>query len=112
MEMYGETCNIPNEVRGWFKDPKSEDMGSWVLEEKKLYLQGFVTDNPLTKIVRLENPNSRFIIGSDLPGSAGIDGSRYGRTAQQITLLVLTLNKTFKGGYADYPTPIGLQRAS
>ena len=27
MEMYGETCNILNEVRGWFKDPSLEDMG-------------------------------------------------------------------------------------
>ena len=39
--MYGETCNMPNEVRGWFKDP-SEDFN---MEEKKLY-PGFVTDNP------------------------------------------------------------------
>jgi hypothetical protein len=27
MEMYGETCPILSEVRGWFKDPKLEDMG-------------------------------------------------------------------------------------
>ena len=27
MEMYGETCNILNEVRGWFKDASLEDMG-------------------------------------------------------------------------------------
>ena len=27
MEMYGETCNILNEVRGWFKDKSLEDQG-------------------------------------------------------------------------------------
>ncbi|MGY8864223.1 MAG: hypothetical protein ACKVJK_01205, partial [Methylophagaceae bacterium] len=27
MEMYGETCTILNEVRGWFKDSSLEDMG-------------------------------------------------------------------------------------
>ena len=27
MEMYGDSCEILNEVRGWFKDPVPEDMG-------------------------------------------------------------------------------------
>ena len=27
MEMYGDSCDILNEVRGWFKDPSLEDMG-------------------------------------------------------------------------------------
>ena len=27
MEMYGESCEILNEVRGWFKDASLEDMG-------------------------------------------------------------------------------------
>ena len=69
MEMYGETCNILNEVRGWFKDPSLEDMGGggglkyW--KKRSYILQGFVTDNP-QKIVRHENPNPRFIIGSQI----------------------------------------------
>ena len=27
MEMYGESCSILSEVRGWFKDSNLEDMG-------------------------------------------------------------------------------------
>ena len=35
---------------------------------------------------------------------------RYGRTAQQIILLVYFLNKASKGGYADYSTSTWARR--
>ena len=41
MEMYGETCNILNEVRGWFKDPSLEDMGRKYWKKTFLYLPRF-----------------------------------------------------------------------
>ena len=48
MEMYGESCSILQEVRGWFKDPSLEDMGRKYWKKRSYIFQGFVTDNPLT----------------------------------------------------------------
>ena len=107
MEMYGETCPILSEVRGWFKDPSLEDMGRKYWKKRSYIFQGFVTDNPLKDDNTPENPIRRFIIGpqifqiikqalmdpdmEDLPTdfTAGVD---------------FRLNKTSKGGYADYST--------
>ena len=52
MEMYGDTCNILNEVRGWFKDPSLEDMGRKYWKKRSYVFQGFVTENPIA-----EDPN-------------------------------------------------------
>ena len=46
MEMYGDTCDILNEVRGWFKDPSLEEMGRKYWKKRSYIIQGFVTDNP------------------------------------------------------------------
>jgi len=107
MEMYGESCNILNEVRGWFKDASLEDMGRKYWKKRSYIFQGFVVDNPLTDDTTPENPIRRFIIGpqifqiikaalmhpdmEELPTdyTAGVD---------------FRLNKTSKGGYADYGT--------
>jgi hypothetical protein len=66
MEMYGETCNILNEVRGWFKDPSLEDMGRKYWKKRSYIFQGFVTDNPLSDDTTPENPIRRFIIGPQI----------------------------------------------
>ena len=62
MEMYGETCPILTEVRGWFKDPALEDMGRKYWKKRDYIFQGFVRENPLTDDKAPENPIRRFII--------------------------------------------------
>ena len=52
MEMYGESCNILNEVRGWFKDPSLEDMGRKYWKKRSYIFQGFV---------RQPSPNAQFL---------------------------------------------------
>ena len=56
MEMYGDTCNIPNEVRGWFKDPS---LKTWVLSigRSVLTYSKALTENPLQEDPNPENPN-------------------------------------------------------
>ena len=60
MEMYGETCPVLSEVRGWFKDPKLEDMGRKYWKKRSYVFQGFVTDNQISEDQTPENPNQTF----------------------------------------------------
>ena len=48
MEMYGESCPILAEVRGWFKDPSLEDLGRKYWKKRSYIFQGFVTDNAVS----------------------------------------------------------------
>ena len=66
MEMYGDTCNILNEVRGWFKDSSLEEMGRKYWKKRSYLFQGFVVDNPLQEDTEPENPIRRFIIGPQI----------------------------------------------
>ena len=42
MEMYGESCNILSEVRGWFKDASLEDMGRKYWKKRSYVFQGLL----------------------------------------------------------------------
>ena len=59
MEMYGDTCDILNEVRAWFKDPSLEDMGRKYWKKRSYIFQGFVTDNPLSEEYYSGESNSK-----------------------------------------------------
>ena len=107
MEMYGETCNILNEVRGWFKDPSLEDMGRKYWKKRSYIFQGFVTDNPLTDDQAPENPIRRFIIGPQIfqiIKQALMDPDMEELPTDYTAGVDFRLNKTSKGGYADYST--------
>jgi hypothetical protein len=107
MEMYGETCNILNEVRGWFKDPTLEDMGRKYWKKRSYIFQGFVTDNPLTDDTTPENPIRRFIIGPQIfqiIKQALMDPDMEELPTDYTAGVDFRLNKTSKGGYADYST--------
>ena len=62
MEMYGESCPVLQEVRGWFKDPSLEDQGRKYWKKRSYIFQGFVADNPISEDSTPENPIRRFII--------------------------------------------------
>jgi hypothetical protein len=107
MEMYGESCPILSEVRGWFKDPSLEDMGRKYWKKRSYVFQGFVTDNPLSEDTTPENPIRRFIIGPQIfqiIKQALMDPDMEELPTDYTAGVDFRLNKTSKGGYADYGT--------
>ena len=107
MEMYGESCPILQEVRGWFKDPSLEDMGRKYWKKRSYVFQGFVTDNPLSDDEAPENPIRRFIIGPQIfqiIKQALMDPDMEELPTDYTAGVDFRLNKSSKGGYADYST--------
>jgi hypothetical protein len=105
MEMYGESCPILAEVRGWFKDPSLEDMGRKYWKKRSYIFQGFVTDDPLKEDSQPENPIRRFIIGPQifqLIKAALMDPDMEELPTDYTAGVDFRLSKGTKGGYADY----------
>tara|TARA_Y200000002_G_scaffold25498_1_gene19200 strand:- start:5539 stop:6513 length:975 start_codon:yes stop_codon:yes gene_type:complete len=107
MEMYGESCEILNEVRGWFKDASLEDMGRKYWKKRSYIFQAFVTENALGEDQTPENPVRRFIIGPQIfqiIKSALMDPDMEELPTDYTAGVDFRLTKTSKGGYADYST--------
>ena len=107
MEMYGETCPILAEVRGWFKDPSLEDQGRKYWKKRSYIFQGFVVDDGLKEDSKPENPVRRFIIGPQifqLIRGALLDPEMEDLPTDLVNGVDFKLIKTSKGGYADYST--------
>jgi hypothetical protein len=107
MEMYGETCPILSEVRGWFKDKSLEDMGRKYWKKRSYIFQGFVVEDGLSEKDHPENPIRRFIIGPQifqLIKSALVDPELEELPTDYARGVDFKLAKTSKGGYADYST--------
>jgi hypothetical protein len=107
MEMYGESCPILAEVRGWFKDPSLEDMGRKYWKKRSYIFQGLVTDNALKEDSTPENPVRRFIIGPQIfkiIKAALMDPDMEELPTDYAGGVDFRLTKSSKGGYADYST--------
>ena len=107
MEMYGDSCEILNEVRGWFKDPSLEDMGRKYWKKRSYIFQGFVTENALNEDSLPENPIRRFIIGPQIfqiIKQALMDPDMEELPTDYTAGVDFRLTKSSKGGYADYST--------
>ncbi len=107
MEMYGDSCPILNEVRGWFKDPALEDMGRKYWKKRSYIFQGFVAEDGLKEESHPENPIRRFIIGPQifqLIRSALVDPELEDLPTDFVHGLDFRMKKGSKGGYADYST--------
>ena len=107
MEMYGESCSILQEVRGWFKDKSLEDQGRKYWKKKSYIFQGFVTENPLKDDEQPENPIRRFIIGPQIfqiIKGALMDPEMEELPTDFVRGVDFRIKKTSKGGYADYST--------
>ena len=107
MEMYGESCNILNEVRGWFKDPSLEAQGRKYWKKRSYIFQGFVVDNPISDDTTPENPIRRFIIGPQIfqiIKGALMDPEMEELPTDYARGVDFRIKKTSKGGYADYST--------
>jgi len=107
VEMYGDTCPILSEVRGWFKDPALEDMGRKYWKKRSYIFQGFVSEDGLGEKETPENPIRRFIIGPQiftLIRSALVDPELEDLPTDYVHGLDFRMKKGSKGGYADYST--------
>jgi len=107
VEMYGDTCPILSEVRGWFKDPALEDMGRKYWKKRSYIFQGFVTEDGLKEEQKPENPIRRFIIGPQIFTSiraALVDPELEDLPTDFVHGLDYRMKKGSKGGYADYST--------
>ena len=107
MEMYGETCPVLQEVRGWFKDPSLEDQGRKYWKKRSYIFQGFVADNPISEDTTPDNPIRRFIIGPQIfqiIKGALMDPEMEELPTDYVRGVDFRIKKTSKGGYADYST--------
>jgi hypothetical protein len=107
VEMYGDTCPILSEVRGWFKDPALEDMGRKYWKKRSYIFQGFVVEDGLAEKEHPENPIRRFIIGPQIftsIRSALVDPELEDLPTDYVHGLDYRMKKGSKGGYADYST--------
>ncbi len=107
MEMYGETCPILSEVRGWFKDKSLEEQGRKYWKKRSYIFQGFVVEDGLKEDGQPETPIRRFIIGPQifqLIKSALVDPELEELPTDFARGVDFKLVKTSKGGYADYST--------
>ena len=109
VEMYGDSCPILAEVRGWFKDPALEDMGRKYWKKRSYIFQGFVVEDGLGEKAedQPENPIRRFIIGPQIFQSiraALVDPELEDLPTDYVHGLDYRMKKGSKGGYADYST--------
>ena len=115
MEMWGEPCNILAEVRGWFKDKSLEDMGRKYWKKRSYIFQGFVNESPLQEDTTPENPIRRFIIGPQIFNiikGALLDPEMDNMPTDFDKGVDFRINKSSKGGYADYSTSKWSRRES
>ena len=107
VEMWGDTCPILSEVRGWFKDKSLEDMGRKYWKKRSYIFQGFVVKDPINEEATPENPIRRFIIGPQIfqiIKSALMDPELNELPTDYAHGVDFRIAKTSKGGYADYST--------
>lgn len=107
VEMWGETCPVLSEVRGWFKDKSLEDMGRKYWKKRSYLFQGLVVDDPIKEENTPENPIRRFILGPQIfqiVRAALLDPEIEDLPTDYAHGLDFRIAKTSKGGFADYST--------
>lgn len=107
VEMWGETCPVHAEIRPWFKDPNMESLGRTYWKKRSYIFQGFVVNSPIDEENTPENPIRRFIISPQIftiIKQALMDPEMEELPTDYERGTDFRLNKTQKGGYADYST--------
>ena len=107
VEMWGETCPVHATIRPWFKDPNMEALGRTYWKKRSYVFQGFVVNSPMEEQSTPENPIRRFIISPQiftLIKQALMDPDMEELPTDYQRGTDFRLNKTQKGGYADYST--------
>lgn len=106
MEMYGEKDPVLDEVRTWFKAEGMEDMGRMYWKKRTFIYQGFVRSDPMGKETP-ENPIRRFMMGPQIHNvikNSLMDPELENLPTDALAGLDFRIQKTSKGGYADYST--------
>ena len=107
VEMWGETCPVHATIRPWFKDPNLEKLGRTYWKKRSYVFQGFVVNSPMEEQSTPENPVRRFIISPQIftiIKQALMDPDMEELPTDYQRGTDFRLNKTQKGGYADYST--------
>lgn len=107
VEMWGETCPVHAEIRPWFKDPTMEKLGRKYWKKRSYVFQGFVVASPIDEENPPENPIRRFVISPQIftiIKQALMDPEMEELPTDYQRGTDFRLNKTQKGGYADYST--------
>jgi len=107
VEMWGETCPVHATIRPWFKDPNMEALGRTYWKKRSYVFQGFVVSSPMAEDTVPENPIRRFVISPQiftLIKQALMDPDMEELPTDYMRGTDFRLNKTQKGGYADYST--------
>jgi len=107
VEMWGDACPILAEVRTWFKDKGLEDLGRKYWKKRSYIFQGFVRTNPMDEETTPENSIRRFIMSPQLftiIKAALMDTELEELPTDYVRGLDFRVQKTQKGGYADYTT--------
>lgn len=107
VEMWGDTCPVHATIRPWFKDPNMEALGRTYWKKRSYVFQGFVVSSPMEEDSVPENPIRRFVISPQiftLIKQALMDPDMENIPTDYQAGTDFRLNKTQKGGYADYST--------
>jgi hypothetical protein len=107
VEMWGDTCPVHATIRPWFKDPNMEALGRTYWKKRSYVFQGFVVSSPMEEDSVPENPIRRFVISPQiftLIKQALMDPDMENIPTDYQSGTDFRLNKTQKGGYADYST--------
>lgn len=107
VEMWGDTCPVHATIRPWFKDPNMEALGRTYWKKRSYVFQGFVVSTPMEEDTVPENPIRRFVISPQiftLIKQALMDPDMEELPTDYMRGTDFRLNKTQKGGYADYST--------
>ena len=109
IEMYDSKlkCPVHEIIRPWFKDPTLEATGRKYWKKRSYVMSGFVVQNPLLDDKTPENPIRRFVISPQI--FTVIKASLMDAEIEELPTdakrgLDFRINKTSKGGYADYST--------
>lgn len=107
VEMYDgkQKCPIHEIIRPWFKDPNQEVIARKYWKKRGYVMSGFVVNSPLTEDNIPENPIRRFVISPQifaLIKSSLMDAEIEEMPTDYKRGLDFRVNKTSKGGYADY----------
>lgn len=101
------TCPVLNEVRPWWNDESLKTMAGKYWCKRTYFMQGFVKQDPMRETDPPENPIRKFIIGPQIFAiikAALLDPDMTTNPVDYINGVDFIINKTSKGGYADYGT--------
>jgi len=107
VDMWGEACPVHAQLRPWFNDPSMEQLARKYWKKRSYVFQGIVVSSPLDEDNAPENPIRRMIISPQIftiIKSALMDVEMEEIPTDYERGTDFRINKTQKGGYADYST--------